>query len=52
MLNRSALDENSPTISNALEVNGLANALIVNREFLKKVVRDLVIWVFSPILAM
>jgi len=52
MLSRMALDENSPMNRNALEVNGLANALIVNREFLKKVVRDLVISAVHPILAM
>ena len=52
MLSRVALERNSPMNRNALEVNELAKWLIVNREFLKKVVKDLVDSVFSPILAM
>ena len=52
MLSRVALEWNSPTNRNALEVNELANRLIVNREILKKVGEDLVISAFSPILAM
>ena len=52
MLSRVALDENSPTNRNALEVNALANSLLINREFLKKVVNDLDISVSFPILAM
>ncbi len=35
MLSRVALDENSPMNRNALEVNGLAKWLLINREFLK-----------------
>ena len=52
MLSRVASDENSPMNRNALEVNELANRLIVNREILKKVGIYLVDSVFSPILAM
>jgi hypothetical protein len=52
MLSRVALDENSPMKSNALEVNELANVLLINEEILKKVGKDLVISVVHPILAM
>ncbi len=52
MLSRVALDENSPMNRNTLEVNGLANVLLINEEILKKVVKDLVISVSFPILAM
>ncbi len=52
MLSRVALDENSPMNRNTLEVNGLANVLLINEEILKKVGIDLVISVVHPILAM
>ena len=51
MLSRVALDENSPMNRNALEVNELANSLLINREILKKVVRDLVVSAFICSLA-
>jgi hypothetical protein len=35
MLSRVALERNSPTNRNALEVNELANVLLINREILK-----------------
>jgi hypothetical protein len=35
MLSRVALDENNPMNSNALEVNELANVLLINRDILK-----------------